>query len=139
MILFFAGKMPEAEAAGRQAVHLNPFSPFALLTEGRTLMAVQQTDAARAAYEKAAAIAPRLWLAHEELGAVYLRLDMPKKAAEECRIALLLNPDSADAHTNLGLALAAAGALCRSRGGASAGYRSGPGQCHGARQSGRAA
>ncbi len=104
MMLFFAGKTGEA-AAARQAVRLNPLSPFALLTEGRSLLARQQSDAARAAYEKAAALAPNLWIAHQELGLVYLRLDMPKKSEEEYHIALRLNPASADAHTGLGLSL----------------------------------
>lgn len=46
-----------------------------------------------------------MWIAHQELGLVYLRLDMPKKSEEEYHIALRLNPASADAHTGLGLSL----------------------------------
>ena len=111
MTLFFEGEGGKAEAASRQAARLNPQSPFALLTQGRVLLARQQIDAALASYERAAGVAPFLWLVHQELGAVYLRLDMPRKAEEEYRAALGRNGDSADALAGLGLALARQGRL----------------------------
>jgi tetratricopeptide (TPR) repeat protein len=104
-VLFFEGKTGEAGAAARSALRSNPLSPFALLAEGRVLTENRQYDKACAEYEKASAIAPSVWLLHEELGNTYLQLDMPRKAAEEFQIALRLNAGTADAHVGNGEAL----------------------------------
>ncbi len=108
-VLFFESKNREAAAYSRLAVSIDPDSPFALLTQGRTDASAGKYEQARSEYEKALAFAPSLWLVHQELGKVYQQLDDPRKAAEEYRIALKLDPNSPDAYTGLGKALQDAG------------------------------
>jgi Flp pilus assembly protein TadD len=105
MALFFSGRTEEATHAARQAVRLNPLSPFALLTQGRALLAQNETDEARNALQRAQALAPDLPLIDAELGAVYLRLDMPQKAEAAYRRAVEHNLESGEARSGLAVAL----------------------------------
>jgi tetratricopeptide (TPR) repeat protein len=47
---------------------------------------------------------PGSWLAHNNLGAVYLQTGRPAQAIREYQAALAANPGSVEAHTNLGFA-----------------------------------
>jgi Flp pilus assembly protein TadD len=75
------------------------------MTQGRALLAQQQTDEARDALQRAQALNPNLPLIDIELGAVYLRLDMPQQAEAAYRRAVDRDTESAEAHSGLAIAL----------------------------------
>jgi tetratricopeptide (TPR) repeat protein len=104
IVLFFENRPREAAAASRIAVTIDPDSPFALLTAGRSALEEDHFEAARTSYERALTFAPNLWLVHEELGEVYEQLQNPYKSAEEFRIAVQLDPGDAVAYAGLGQA-----------------------------------
>lgn len=112
MTLFFspyANLRREALNASEIAARLDPESPFALLAQGRALLARGRVDEARNALQNARAFAPDLPLLDVELGQVYLRLDQNPRAERAFRRALQKHPDDASGHAGLGLALAQQG------------------------------
>jgi Tfp pilus assembly protein PilF len=66
---------------------------------------------AAALLEKAVALDPQYADAHGNLGAQYLHMRQPERAAEEFRKAIALDPSSATQQSNLALALASLGQI----------------------------
>jgi protein O-mannosyl-transferase len=95
----------------RQHVHLG----FGMI--GMVAMAVGTNQASvvwkndRTLFEHAVKVSPANWLAHNNLGALELKLGRSKEAVAHLRSALELKPDHVDAWANLGLALSRLGDL----------------------------
>lgn len=118
MALFFSPDPKEQSRAlgeSRQAIALNPESPFALLTEGRALLVRGRLDDARDSLQRARAFAPDLPLLDVELGQAYLRLDQLPRAEKAFHRAVLKRPNDATARAGLGLALARQGKTTEAR------------------------
>jgi Flp pilus assembly protein TadD len=99
------GRFPEAEAACRAALLLQPDLPQAHTNLGNALKEQGRHKEAEAAYRAALRLQPDLPLAHSNLGAALCEQGRWQEAEAACRKALLLQPDYPDAHNNLGLAL----------------------------------
>lgn len=111
LVLFFSGSeySDEAERAASKAITLNPFSPFAMLVQGRVALVRGDTDEARENFGQAAALSPSLEITHTELGTAYLRQGKLASAEKEFRRALEINTKSSRAQSGLAQVLAARG------------------------------
>jgi len=78
-----------------------------LIEEGNSQEDAGQLEHARALYEKAVRMAPKLARTHLNLGNVLLAMDQPSAAVEAYSAALTLQPDWATAYFNMGNALVA--------------------------------
>ncbi|MBI3507965.1 MAG: tetratricopeptide repeat protein [Proteobacteria bacterium] len=95
----------KAEAAWRAALALRADHPGAALNLGNSLARRKDWEGALAAYARVPGLAPALVGA----AAALIALDRPDEAQEKARAAVALEPKSAAAWRNLGIALAARG------------------------------
>ena len=107
--LLFTGRPEEAEQELEAAVELDPTSWRAWSALGRARDARDAWEEARAAYEKALALAPNEGAVLNNFGMSKLSAGDPDGAAALFVRALEASPDLAAAETNLRLALALAG------------------------------
>lgn len=96
---------PEAEAAYRRAIELNPQNAAAINSLGNLHRIGWQLDAAESCYRTAVSVDPHFAAAHSNLGNVFAdRSDFDQ--ANECyRRALDIDPNFVDAHKNLASSL----------------------------------
>jgi predicted O-linked N-acetylglucosamine transferase (SPINDLY family) len=99
------GKLPEAEAHFRQALHHWPEFPEGYNNLGHVLARQGRLEEAIACYQQALRLRPHFGSAYNNLGIVYLRLKRPAEAEASFRAAIRLRPELAAAYTNLGLIL----------------------------------
>jgi len=104
LVQFYQGDSYACTTAKR-AITLDPYSPFALVTQGRIFLAQGRVDEARNAFQQAKAQAPDLPIIETELGQTYLRLGLIPKAEAAFRRALAGQVISPDARTGLGICL----------------------------------
>ena len=74
------GRLPEAEAAFRKALELQPLLPSAHLGLGRALASGGRSEDAVLSYERAVELAPNFAAAHYALGLGYRRTKQPEQA-----------------------------------------------------------
>jgi tetratricopeptide (TPR) repeat protein len=99
------GKIPEAIAAFRQAVQLEPGKAVFHFNLGAMLHEFRQFDEAIASYRQAIQSKPDFTEAYANLGAALRDAQKPAEAVAADRQAIKLNPKLAAAHVNLGAAL----------------------------------
>lgn len=97
-----ANSAPQAVAAYRRAVALDPTNLAAHTGAAQQLERAGQAAAALSHYQQVVELAPRQVSAHIELGNLYGRLHQPDNAAHHYRIAAELDPTAAEAWNNLG-------------------------------------
>jgi tetratricopeptide (TPR) repeat protein len=100
-----AKRLPEAEAALRRYVAIDPENANAHLQLGRVLAAEDKSDAAQAEFESALRLAPDNPKAQRELALLYADNKEYAKAEPLFRAALEKQPDDAESHHRLGKAL----------------------------------
>ncbi len=103
-----AGDPVNAVACYNRALAADPRLPGIYNNMGVTLAGIGQREDAIRAYREAIALRPRYTEAWVNLGAAYGTLD-PEQALACARAGVLCDPENADAHHNLGLALLAQG------------------------------
>jgi predicted O-linked N-acetylglucosamine transferase (SPINDLY family) len=99
------GRLHEALASFREAVHLRPDNAEALNNLGAALKLQEQFDEAIARYRKALQLKPDFPEAYSNLGNVLRLLGRPGEAVESFQHALRLKPNYAEAQNNLSNAL----------------------------------
>jgi Flp pilus assembly protein TadD len=103
--LYGKKKLPEAEAAFRKAIDLQPDYALAYNNLGNALYDQKKLGEAEAAYRKAIQLQPNFALAYYNLGnALYVQKKLPEAEAA-FRKAVQLQPRAAAAYNNLGLIL----------------------------------
>ncbi|CUW41731.1 putative O-linked N-acetylglucosamine transferase [Magnetospirillum sp. XM-1] len=105
--LFSARRLPEAEAAYRRALALNPDIPEALFGLGNTLAQTGRLDEALTSQERALALRPGFVEALANMAGVLNRLGRPVEAVDKLRRAVAERPGEANLHADLGRALLA--------------------------------
>ena len=100
-----AKRLPEAEAALRKYVAVDPENANAHLQLGRVLAAEGKSDGAQAEFENALRLAPDNPKAQGELALLYADNKEHAKAEQQFRAALEKQPDDAELHHRLGKAL----------------------------------
>jgi tetratricopeptide (TPR) repeat protein len=105
------GKLPEAVAAYREAIRLQPDLSEAHANLGLALLLQGKVAEARAACQEALRLKPDFPKGHNNLGGVLRRQGELPEAVAAYREAIRLQPDFPEAHSNLGNALAAQGKL----------------------------
>ena len=89
-------KMPEkAEAAYKEALHLQPQFVPAYINYSNFLMQQGKNDEAFKVLEKGISILPEMGILHHALGLWYVRNKVSDKALEELKTALALSPENA--------------------------------------------
>jgi len=97
------GAKDEALKNIRRAIELDPKYAEAHFMLGKLLEnTVSEQDKAIAAYETAVSLKPQLFLAYAALGEIYDDKDQPKKAEENYRKSMALDPNHAAGRFNLG-------------------------------------
>jgi tetratricopeptide (TPR) repeat protein len=86
------GRIPEARALALRIAGEHPDNGAILEALGYTAIALKQYGEAADDYQRAIKLRPRSHVAHYDLARVYLELGDRKRAAEEARIAVELNP-----------------------------------------------
>ena len=109
--LLQAGRLPEAAAAYRALLAVNPNIAEFHNELGKILVRLSQKDAALDSISKCVALAPQFAEGHNNLGNVLREFGKCDEAMAEYRRALDLDPNYVLAHYNLGNALRAAGRL----------------------------
>lgn len=99
------GKKKEALKSAEEAVRLAPDEPFALQTLTYALLSCDKKKRAEEIALKMRELFPEMEITFFTLGNVYLRFGYAHQAEECFREALRINPNSADARNNLGVAL----------------------------------
>lgn len=99
-----AGNLPDAIAALRRCIELQPDFPNARYSLGVALTGVDEFDEAAQLLEAAVANEPERADVHNSLGFVYTRLERPADAIACFQEAIEHDPGNADAHFNLGVA-----------------------------------
>ena len=99
------GRLKEALAAFRQAVHFDPASAVAHCNLGTLLFAFDCNTEAHAGLRRALALDPGYAPAHGNLSALFLRSGYPIEAESASRTAIALAPNQHNWLTNLGVAL----------------------------------
>jgi len=115
----WAGRLPQAEAAYRQILALDPTHADAHANLGAVLGAVDRLAEAEASCRAALRLRPNYPEAHLVLGGAMLGRGRLAEAEANCREALRLRPNYPEAHHNLGAALSHLGQLAE----AEASYR----------------
>ena len=92
-----SGRLPEAEAAFREALKISPDNPKAWNNLGLTLRRLNKTDDAVAAYHQAVRIDPNFALAYKNVGVLLEELKEYRKAAKAYRKYASLAPSAPDA------------------------------------------
>jgi tetratricopeptide (TPR) repeat protein len=110
--LLRAGQVDEAMAAHDAAVAAGPLMAEAWLNRAGALQAMGRLDEAQASVERSLALAETA-AARTALGSLEAELGRPEVGALEHERAIALDPQQADAHWNLALALLASGQLGR--------------------------
>jgi Tfp pilus assembly protein PilF len=105
------GRLDDAVANYRRALHLNPDFAEAHNNLGHALLDLKQLDAAAASLRRAIELKPRYAEAHDNLGTALLELERPDEAVASYRRALEIEAEFAEAHNNLGNALLELGRL----------------------------
>jgi Domain of unknown function (DUF4915)/Tetratricopeptide repeat len=100
-----SGQLPEAIAAYRRCMALDPTFPHARYSLGVALGDAGDYDEAVAWLQQVLALEPEHAEAANSLGYCYGRLGQPAKAVAAFEQAIALQPDDAQAHVNLGLTL----------------------------------
>lgn len=100
-----AGRLHEAEQAGRRAIQADPANALGHNFLGLVLAAQGKPDEAIAWFQSAVERNPDDAQAHNNLGVTFERLGRLDEAATSFRRAVQLRPDYAEAHNNLGVAL----------------------------------
>jgi len=100
------GRSEESERLLRQAVESDPHYAEAYVNLGLLLMREQRLVEAKGEIKRALRISPDYPPAYSALGMIQAKLGLPQKAVESFRKVTQLEPLSADAHLNLGIALA---------------------------------
>jgi tetratricopeptide (TPR) repeat protein len=108
-VLRALGRLDEAAASYRLALHYKHDYPEANNNLGSTLKAQGKLDDAAAHYREALRLKPAYGEAHNNLGITLLALRQLDEAAAHLREAVRLRPDSPDIHCNLGNVLKAQG------------------------------
>jgi tetratricopeptide (TPR) repeat protein len=98
----------EAAEAYRAAIRLKPNLSRAHNNLGNTLQRLGDVDGAIAAHRRAIAADPGTTVAHGNLGSLLVQRD-PAEACKLLRVAIGRQPDSAELHCNLGIALTKTG------------------------------
>lgn len=106
-----AGRLPEAEAAYRQALTLNPSHFQALHYMGVLALQIGDANWAVRLISAAVDVSARDVDAHSNLSAALLAQGKPDEAINAAMRAVQLKPDHPEAFANLGAALAASGRL----------------------------
>jgi Flp pilus assembly protein TadD len=111
VVLQGVGRVAEAEARYRQAIHINP--DLADVHNNLGVLARNQGHKAEAlaAYQRAVELSPESSVFRENLGIALADLDRHAEAEACFRAAIALDPDNVDAHHNLGKSLHALGRL----------------------------
>ena len=100
-----AGQIPQAIAALRQAVSLDPKNAAPVLELGVLLLNSGRLQEALSCFERAVALQPRSVHAHLPRGIVLERLGMHADAAAAYQQAIAVAPGNAEAHARLGVLL----------------------------------
>jgi Flp pilus assembly protein TadD len=103
--LFALGQYPEAEAAYRVAIHLNPSEVLYRISVGTALVALGRHAEAEASYGEALRLSPANAIAIANLGNTLYGLGQYRTAEAAWREALRLEPSHAVYHYNLGATL----------------------------------
>lgn len=101
----------QAESLCQELIKLGFKTPVAWQGLGLARMGQGRLEEARQALQKATALDPRLWKAHNALGVIHDRQRHPLQAMAAFRRAIALQPRSPALHNNLGLAYLLAGRL----------------------------
>jgi tetratricopeptide (TPR) repeat protein len=109
LVLFRAGKVPEAIDQYEQAVAMDPHWAIAHNDLGNALRRVGRVDEAIAQYQQALQIEPDFFEAHYDLAATWKQAGRLDEAIQQYRQAVKVRPDVAMARNNLGNALLQAG------------------------------
>jgi tetratricopeptide (TPR) repeat protein len=104
-----AGNEMAATTILEEALQKFPKHPDLLHLAGQLALSKGQQALGRSLVEQAVAAAPHVPLYHMTLGSVYIVDDAFDQALSEFRVALRLDPKSADAYINVGIALAKSG------------------------------
>lgn len=110
-MLQLARRLPEAEAAYRQALALKPDYAEACNNLGLLLQSSGRLPEAEAVFRRAVELRPAYPDAHHNLGNLLKDSGRPVDAEATYRRALALKPDYAEAHNNLGILLKRDGRL----------------------------
>ena len=102
-------------AEARLARELDPLTLITLALEGQFLFYAGRDDEAIARLQKTIEAEPNFWIAHNNLGRVYIRRQMFPEAIVELRKATELSSGSNEPITQLGYALAKSGKLDQAR------------------------
>lgn len=97
-----AGRIPEAEALGRQVLQAYPEQPGALYLLGIIAQQKGDTDAAIDLLERAIAANPAASDFHNQIGMAYRQQGNLSRAEQHFREALALEAGFAEAHNNIG-------------------------------------
>jgi uncharacterized protein (TIGR03032 family) len=111
--LYRQGQLPEAIAAFRQSLELDPDNQEARYRLGVALGDVEQYDEARAQLEHVIQAESERAEAYNSLGYVYSRQGQPQQAIAAYEQAIALRPDYAQAHFNLAMTLLQMGDYAR--------------------------
>jgi len=103
--LLDVGDIRAASALLAELLALDPDDADALYLRGKQQVLEGREDAARELFERAATLNPDLAPAHYELARYHDRRDDYLPAIDRYRVFLRLAPESAEAHSNLGLLL----------------------------------
>lgn len=105
MCLSAIGRNREALAAAEEAVRLEPREPMALSTLAEMQVETNQHKKAKQTSEKLLEVAPEWDGAHFTMGNVHLAMGDNYLAEKSFKEALRINPNSANARNNLGVAV----------------------------------
>jgi tetratricopeptide (TPR) repeat protein len=101
--MFMNIEQSEMIDARQHAADLRPTDPALFVALGDACFAAGDTARARVAYERAIALDPDNWAAHNAVGHVYYRLDLPEESATAYERAIAIDPRKE--HPYYGLAI----------------------------------
>lgn len=104
-VLWLLGRHQELEAAGARAATLHPGIAEFMEARGRAASALRKPEEAIAHFERALEIDPEFFPAVIQLTAALAQSGKAQAAAAMAERGVQLRPDSAEAHSNLGLVL----------------------------------
>jgi tetratricopeptide (TPR) repeat protein len=107
--LYADQKFPEASAAYREALKLDPGNWRYYLNLGLACKKTGGSDDALAAFKKALELSPESFSANKEIGEALAKAGKFDEAKPYYEKAVSLSPDDAEAHYNLGLCLSSTG------------------------------